>query len=62
MIINFFGMVGGQKMLLENVISKLFGGPGGSPSKKNGSKGLVTPKVRKSLPFEPQKIAFKMIH
>ena len=29
---------------------------------KNGSKGLVTPNIKKSLPFEPQKIAFKMIY
>ena len=29
---------------------------------KNGSKGSVTPKLKKSLPFEPEKIALKMIY
>ena len=46
-----------QKFLhLENVIFNFFGGPGGSPSDKNfaknGSKGLVTPKIKNSLPFK----------
>ena len=51
---------------LKNIIFKLFGGPGGTPSEKksakNGSKRSVTPNIKKSLPFEPQKIAFIMIY
>ena len=41
------------------------GALGGPPVKnfaKNGSKGLVKPKIKKSLPLEPKKIAFKMIY
>jgi len=51
---------------LENVIFKLFGGPGGVPQwkkfAKNCSKVSVTPKIKKSLPFDPKQIALKMIY
>ena len=54
-----------QKSRPKNVIFKLFRPLGGPPVKtfaKNDSKRLVTPEIKKSLPFEPQKIAFKMIY
>ena len=45
---------------------KFFWGPRGSSSEKNllknGFIGSVTPIIKKSLPFESQKIVFKMIY
>ena len=49
------------KMSFLNFLGAL-GGPLVKKFSQNGSKGLVTPEIKNSLPFKLQKIPFKMIY